>query len=374
LLTSAPTSHKLAQQLANVTDLQGLSWIHVDEVADDEAADYEVMTPDPYDLCYLQYTSGSTGEPRGVMVSHHNLIAQSLYLQRTFGFGPNDRGLNWLPLYHDLGLVLGVLQPLFSGFPLAQTDPLSFIKYPDRWLRAISEHGITFAGGPNFCFDLCLDLVDPSTLDGVDLSRWRMALNGSEPVRSRTMERFAARFSTLGWKRSTMHPAYGLAEFTLVATSKPPGTLPVEKDIDADALTRGEVQSALPTKRSVRAVSSGRIGPGTTVRIVDPESGIAVEPGRVGEIWVAGPCVTMGYWNRGEESEATFHARLSGDSRNYLRTGDLGFVDEGELFITGRKKDLIVVRGVNHYPQDIEQTVELADTAIRPHFVAAFSV
>lgn len=373
IFASGARAEGLRARLMEVAALRELAWLRVDEIPEAAARDWRPFSPDGESLCYLQYTSGSTGDPRGVMVSHGNLAAQCAYMVEAFGFTPEDRGLNWMPLYHDLGLIIGVLLPLYTGFPAALTDPLSFIKHPDRYLRAISDHRISFAGGPNFCFDLCMDVVRPGELEGIDLSCWAVALNGAEPLRARTLERFAERFGHLGWRAEAMQPTYGLAEFTLVVATSPRGAGPVVRTLDADALGQGEVQDAGERSRLHRAVSSGRPGPGCSVAVVDPDTGSPQGPGRVGEIWVNGPSIALGYWSRPELSEETFRARLPGDPRPWLRTGDLGFVEDGEVFITGRHKDVVIVAGANHYPQDIEETVEAAHPALRPHFSTVFA-
>lgn len=373
VLISSRIASRIQKQIDGVPELRALTYIQVDQIADQDADNYDVMTPDPHDLCYLQYTSGSTGSPRGVMVSHSNLTAVCATMQPMYKLGPGDHAINWMPLYHDLGLIIGHLLPLYCGIPSGLSDPLSFIKHPLRWLKAISDQRATFAGGPNFAFDLCLDAVDPAELEGIDLSCWKGAYNGAEPVRGRTIERFIETFSRHGFQATAMAPTYGLAEYTLVVTTKPMGSLSVMRELDANAFSRDEVRPALPGERSVQVVSCGRPGEGTTLKIVDQTTGQALEDGRVGEIWVSGPSIAQGYWNREEDSARIFRARLPGDPRPWLRTGDLGFIVDDELFITGRSKDVIIVFGANHYPQDIEETVQLSHDAIRPHFVAVFA-
>jgi acyl-CoA synthetase (AMP-forming)/AMP-acid ligase II len=353
----------------------GARWLEVDGVSEALAIAWEPHRPAPEDTCYLQYTSGSTSAPRGVVVSHQSLLAQGEILNGIMGFHEGDRALSWLPLFHDMGLILGLLQPLYTGFPVILTTPAAFIKDPARWLRALSAHQITYAGGPNFCYDLCVDTVDREALADIDLSRWSVALNAAEPVRARTLDRFAAWARPLGFRPEAMHPGYGLAEATLGVTAKPRGSLPVRRAVDPEALRAHRVEPPLPGGPSQELVSSGAPATDTALRIVDPEGPRALGPLWVGEIWVAGSAPAEGYLNRPDETEHSFRARLPGDPWAYLRTGDLGFVDEqGHLFITGRAKDLIIVRGRNHYPQDLEQTAEALHPCLRGHWVAAFAV
>ncbi|MCB9765466.1 MAG: fatty acyl-AMP ligase [Alphaproteobacteria bacterium] len=373
LLTSGGASRIIHSRMGESRTLRALHWIRVDEVGEAGADRWREDAPDPESLALLQYTSGSTGAPRGVMVRHGNMAHHCAMLQRAWAFTPRDHAISWLPLYHDMGLFLGPMVALYAGFPIGLTSPLAFVKHPDRWLRQIAARRATFSGGPNFCYDLCADVVDPTSLAGVDLSCWTRALNGAEPVRTSTLARFQEAFGPLGFAAETMCPAYGLAEVTLVATSTRPGALPTQRDVDPEALGQGF--AAPPTDGGARRLTaSGLPTPGVALRIVDPETGAACAPLAVGEVWLAGPSVTAGYWRRPDATARAFGGRLAGDDRTWLRTGDLGFVDEdGHLFITGRVKDVIVVCGRNHYPQDLEETAEGADPAVRPNFAAAFS-
>ncbi|MFM2247195.1 MAG: hypothetical protein RL071_3269 [Pseudomonadota bacterium] len=356
----------------------GAAWLEVDRIDEALAIAWEPHTPAPQDPCYLQYTSGSTSAPRGVVVSHQALLAQGEILAPIMGFHQGDRALSWLPLFHDMGLILGVLQPLYVGFPVILTTPAAFIKDPGRWLRAISTHRVSYAGGPNFCYDLCVDTVDPDSLDGIDLSCWTVALNAAEPVRARTIDRFVTWAGRFGFRAEGMHPGYGLAEATLGVTAKLRGTLPVRRAVDPEALRADRVEPPLADGPAQELVGSGFWASDTELRIVDcadPARPRALGPLQVGEIWVGGSGPADGYLHRWEETERTFRARLPGDPWAYLRTGDLGFVDErGQLFITGRTKDLIIVRGRNHYPQDLEQSAEELHPCLRAHWIAAFAV
>jgi len=380
-------------------DFPDLQWLLVDQVPDREAAAWQAHWPHTDSLCYLQYTSGSTGTPRGVMVHHAHLMYQGAYNEAGCGLDGRDRALSWLPLYHDMGLIVGALQALYTGIPLLLTTPAAVVMHPERWLRAISDHRISFAGAPNFVYDLCVDGVDPQALAGVDLSCWDVAFNAAEPIRAATVERFTRHLAPLGLPATAMCPAYGLAEATLAVSIKKRGTPAEVRPMCAQALKANRLQpvgdaapapaAGLDQQAGVSAgveaaaqattgpaplplVGSGRVLLQTAVRIVDPETGRALPQGHVGEIWVGGTGPAAGYWGRPQDTLESFGARLAGEDGPFMRTGDLGAFDEhGELYVTGRLKDVIIVAGKNHYPQDIEQTVELCDPALRVHAVAA---
>ncbi len=368
ILTSGPYAERIAGWLADISEVDA-AVERVDHIADAEAEAYAARRPSG-DLCYLQYTSGSTGDPRGVMIGHRNLMAHAADVERTFGFTAADRGVSWLPLFHDLGLVLGVLQPLYSGFPVMLGDPLSFVKHPDRWLRMLSAHRATYTAGPNFAYDLVLDAADPDQLAGVDLSSLTCMLACAEPLRARTIEAFTRRFAARGLRPEALCTGYGLAEATLVVSAERRENRPAMRTVDAEALSARRIEPTRDGRRSARLVGSGRIGVGVSVAIVDPETGAPLPDDRVGEVRVSSPGVSRGYWRRPAETAATF-----GDpaERRWLRTGDLGFLDGETLYITGRIKDVIIVNGANRAPQDIEESAERAHDAVRPNFVAAFA-
>jgi len=309
-------------------------------------------------LAFLQYTSGSTSTPKGVMVSHGNLVANEGMIQEAFRTGEASTVVSWLPLYHDMGLIGGLLHPLWVGAHCVLLSPLHFLQRPLRWLQAISRSGASVSGGPNFAYELCVRKVSPEEAAGLDLSGWQVAFNGAEPVRAEALERFAAKFAGSGFRSSAFFPCYGLAEATLLVSG---------------GRTLGEVEVFAEDER--QHVSCGGVPAGLDVRVVDPET-LQECSGTVGEVWVAGPSVAQGYWNRPEATAETFGARLEGRGPylRYLRTGDLGFARGGELYIAGRIKDLIVIRGRNLYPQDVEWTVERSHPAVRPGCGAAFSV
>jgi len=349
--------------------LSQLHWVATDLEVAGSPSPLAGFSHSPESLAYLQYTSGSTSEPKGVMICHANIMANSEEIRLGFRHSRESRSLSWLPHFHDMGLVDGILQPIYSGFPAVLMSPASFLQAPARWLQAISRYGITHSGGPNFAYDLCARRVDPDAR--VDLSTWAVAYNGAEPVRAETLERFAERFSACGFRRAAFYPAYGLAEATLKVSGGLPGAGPSLLQLSATALEAGRVEDD-PAGR--RLVGAGRPGASTRVVVVEPETGLPVLENQVGEIWVSGPGVALGYWGRDEETERTFGARLPGESGPFLRTGDLGFLRDGEIFVAGRLKDLIIIRGRNLYPQDVEATVEACDAALRPASGACFSV
>ena len=341
-------------------------------------------------LAFLQYTSGSTGTPKGVMLSHENLLHNSLRIMQAFEITRSQSGVFWLPSFHDMGLIGGILVPLYGGKFNVLMSPVAFLQKPLRWLQAISKYRATISGGPNFAYELCVRKTTPEQRAALDLSSWSLAFNGAEPVRAETIDAFCEAFAPAGFRREAFYPCYGLAESTLMVTGGMKFEPPVVRSFEAAAIESGTavVRPANATGAR-RLVGSGRELDGQDVLIVDPQSHEALPPGRVGEIWVSGPSVARGYWNRPDESHATFGGMLAQSDvvpssqgvakwrpnpGPYLRTGDLGFFDNGELFVTGRLKDLIIIRGRNHYPQDIEQAVELASPLVRAGSLAAFAV
>jgi acyl-CoA synthetase (AMP-forming)/AMP-acid ligase II/7-keto-8-aminopelargonate synthetase-like enzyme/acyl carrier protein len=327
-------------------------------------------------LAFLQYTSGSTGIPKGVMLNHGNLLHNSALIAYVFEHTRSGLGVFWLPSYHDMGLIGGILQPLFVGRPNILMSPMAFLQKPYRWLSAISRFRATTSGGPNFAYELCVEKIPPAQRVHLDLSSWQVAFNGAEPVRAETIERFTEAFAPYGFRREAFFPCYGLAEATLIVTGGYAKEPPVIRWFVAEALERGRavpVEAHAPGARPL--VGCGQSLPDQRVIIVDPESCRQLPEGHVGEIWVQGPSVAMGYWNRPEATAATFggYVRDTGEGP-FLRTGDLGFLHKGELFVTGRIKDVIILRGRNVYPQDIELTVQHAHPWLRADAGAAFTV
>jgi len=327
-------------------------------------------------LAYLQYTSGSTSTPKGVMITHRNVLHNSASIHQGFAHTPDSRALTWLPHFHDMGLIDGIIQPLYGGFPGILMSPASFLQQPLRWLEAITRFQITHTGGPNFAYDLCVRRVHREQRAELDLHSWRVAYNGAEPVRFETLERFANEFRECGFRREAFYPAYGLAEATLKVSGGASSEETVTCTVRSDALEQHHVVEAVSDEDNIRTiVGCGRAGLDTEIEIVDIETFTRCEANAVGEIWVHGPGVAAGYWNRPAETEATFHARLADAvEKTYLRTGDLGFIRDGELFVTGRVKDLIIIRGRNLYPHDIELAVEQCHEALRAGGGAAFSL
>jgi len=332
------------------------------------------------DLAFLQYTSGSTGTPKGVMVSHGNLVHNEQQIEQSFGTSGDAVVVGWLPLYHDMGLIGNVLNPLYLGYPCYLMAPIAFLQKPLRWLQAISKYKATISGGPNFAYDLCVRKISEQERETLDLSSWKLAYNGAEPVNPKTLEQFSGTFASAGFKREHFRPCYGLAEATLLASSEKYGTLARIYDVEAGELEKNIVKPAAAGSEDARSlVSCGTSWMGQDLRIVHPENSIECEDSEVGEIWIHGDSVAKGYWGREEVTAQTFHAKIASSTngsanKTYLRTGDLGFMQDGHLYVTGRLKDLIIIRGRNHYPQDIESTVEQSHEALEKGACAAFSL
>lgn len=355
-----------------VPELEHAWWAQVDELLaarPDASAEHAAKARH---IAFLQYTSGSTGVPKGVMVTHGALVHNVEMIGIAFGHDMQRRMACWLPMFHDMGLIGNLFHPLWVGGTALLMRPMTFLKRPSRWLQMISQYNANISGGPNFAYDLCARRVSEAECAGLDLSGWRIAFNGAEPVRVETLRAFAERFAPYGFDPVAWYPCYGLAEATLMVTGSRREVPPSRMMLDPDALQRGDV---LRSGTGRVLVSSGKTWLGRTLLIVDPDTGRPTEPGRIGEIWIGGPDLPPGYWNNPEATERTFAARLAGDSEGtYLRSGDLGFLSDGELYVTGRCKDLIIVDGRSHYPQDIEATVEKSHSAIRAGYAAAFPI
>jgi acyl-CoA synthetase (AMP-forming)/AMP-acid ligase II len=354
-----------------------MQWLIVDEPSDHSIGpDRAFPSPGPEDIAFLQYTSGSTSDPKGVMVTHGNLIENLEMIRLTLGNTRGSTYASWVPLYHDMGLILNVLQSLYLGALCVLLAPVTFIQRPLTWLRVIHDYRAEVAGAPNFAFDLCAQRFRADQVKGLDLSCWKLAFNAAEPVRADTIARFAATFAPYGFEPRAMYPLYGMAEATLLISSARRGSGPVIRTVSLKGFRRHQIAAADGNDDAHHVVGCGRNIIGQHLAIVDPQTRRRLEAERIGEVWVGGPHVCKGYWRNCEATKSTFQARIEGeDDRSWLRTGDLGFTDEaGELFITGRIKDVIIVRGINYYPQDIENTVYDSHPALRRHCGAAFSV
>ncbi|MCA9198945.1 MAG: aminotransferase class I/II-fold pyridoxal phosphate-dependent enzyme [Planctomycetales bacterium] len=356
--------------------LSKIDWLATDGIGDSELAASPAEI-DSDQLAILQYTSGSTGSPKGVMLTHANIMHNCSLINHAFQTNRHDIGGSWLPTYHDMGLIGGVVNPLYAGRPSMLMSPMMFLQKPIRWLRAISKYKVTISGGPNFAYDLCTKKISDDQLEGIDLSSWTLAFNGAEPVREETLSRFTERFGPYGFRKESFFPCYGMAETTLMVTGGRRSKAPVVRCFDGTLLDEGQVQTASEDgDRGRLVVGCGIRLPEEDILIVDPDTHTLCADRQVGEVWVHSKSVGVGYWDKPEITAETFQATLADapDGAHYLRTGDLGFFHRDELFVTGRLKDLIIVRGVNRYPQDIEMTVERADRRVRSGASAAFSV
>ncbi|MBT2418961.1 fatty acyl-AMP ligase [Streptomyces sp. ISL-22] len=363
----------LAGLAEHLPELADLTCVATEDIPDEAAGSWREPDLTADSVAFLQYTSGSTSAPKGVVVTHGNLLDNERVLTDSMGHTPeaiaeygHEMFVSWLPVYHDMGLIGPVLNTVYLGTTATLFSPLHFLQQPQRWLTAVTRYRPHTTGGPNFGYELCLRHATPALLDTLDLSSWRVAANGAEPVRAATLRRFTGTFAPAGFRPEAHHPCYGLAEATLMVTGSTVRTAPTLLDAADTGPHAGRADAA--------AVSCGRPGAGVTVVIADPERHEELPEGETGEIWVRGASVAKGYWRNALATRETFRATLTGHEGRFLRTGDLGFLRAGELFVTGRLKDLLVVDGRNHYPQDLELTAEMAHPALRPGCTAAFSV
>lgn len=372
VLTTRGVLERLKPLLPAHLEVAQLPWVSTPDLPD---AAWSGSSASHDQVAFLQYTSGSTSAPKGVMITHGNLMAHMEILRLAIPLPPNSTNVCWLPVYHDLGLIGFVLYQVFCGTTAALMSPIEFLQRPFLWLQAISRYRTVCSGGPNFAYELCLHRITPAERATLDLSSWEMALNGAEPVRPETIERFAAAFGPCGFRREAVFPGYGLAENTLMVSLSVRLTPPVIKRVSVAALEQNRAVpvtgEATPSKA---IVACGPVWGDQKVLIVHPEHRTPLAEGEVGEIWVAGPCVARGYWQNPVATEYSFRATLVTGEGPFLRTGDLGCFLEGHLYVTGRLKDMMIIRGRNIYPQDIERTVEGCSRAVMPTCVAAFSV
>lgn len=372
------STESVAEQLSNTDfheDLEGVtilgtdspslrdvdSWVHPKSLSGNS-------------LAILQYTSGSTGSPKGVMLTHQNVLANCELILAAFEPERSYCGMAWLPAYHDMGLVGGILQPLYTGRPATLMSPMTFLQRPAKWLQTLSREKIEISGGPNFGYQLCIDKISDEELVGVDLSHWRIAFNGAEPIRPKTLDAFVERFAPYGFRRDAFLPCYGMAETTLLVTGGPREGRPVTTTFDGSMLDQKKAVADEKCEHPRTLVGCGQVISGEVVEIVSPDTLEVLPPGEIGEIWIQSPSVGQGYWQALRATEKTFRGTTADGRGPFLRSGDLGFLHDGQLYISGRLKDMIIVRGVNRYPQDIEQTVEAASDAVQAGSVAAFAM
>ncbi|MHC5779062.1 condensation domain-containing protein [Nostoc sp.] len=375
-LTTTAMLPTLQSILTLLTKQGNFHWLTTDNIAQGIEDSWQQPAINGDTLAFLQYTSGSTGTPKGVMLSHGNLLHNAAVTYQLMEHSPSSKFVSWLPVYHDMGLIGGILQPLYGGFPCILMSPASFLQRPYRWLQAISHYKGTTSGGPNFAYEQCVQRITQEQKETLDLSSWSVAFNGAEPVRQDTLEQFAITFAECGFRPEAFYPCYGMAEATLIVSGGFKTALAQVKTVDKSALSQNQIVEATIQNQDIQSfVSCGETIPQQQIVIVNPETLTRCSSDEVGEIWVSGPSVGQGYWNRPLETEQTFHAYLKDTGeRPFLRTGDLGFLHNEELFITGRAKDLIIIRGRNLYPQDIELTVEHSHLLLRSGSGAAFSV
>jgi 8-amino-7-oxononanoate synthase len=371
-LVHAALAARLESWLALGEVTPDVAWLDVSAISDGEQV-AAPATPAPSELAMLQYTSGSTGDPRGVMLTHANLMHNSAVIHRVSAHQPGDHGVFWLPPFHDMGLIGGILQPVYAGLSAALMAPATFLQRPLRWLEAMSRYRATTSGAPNFAYDLCVDRTSPEERAELDLSAWRTSFNGAEPVRVQTMTRFTEAFAASGLRADVILPCYGLAETTLFVSGGPAQRRGSTITTSRRALEKGAFAAPSDGRDTVRLAASGAPACEHDVRIVDPDSLRQVQDDTIGEIWVSSDSVAQGYWGRPEVTAASFDARLDGSSASFLRTGDLGAIRDGQLVVTGRLKDVIILQGRNVYPHDLEQAAEQSHPHLRPGFSAAFS-
>lgn len=375
VLATANILSQLEEYRETIREFQGVKCIdikNIDFQLADSWQDSQITTDA---LAYLQYTSGSTSTPKGVMLTHRNVVFHCDYIQQVCEYTDTSISITWLPYFHDYGLVEGILEPLYNGTPCYIMSPFAFMKRPLNWLKAISHYQATHTQAPNFAYDQCVRRINPEQVALLDLKNWRSAGNGAEPINPKVLHNFYETYASCGFRWNACCPAYGLAEATLMVSCCSPTLDPKIGYFEAEALTNNKVVEASDEKLARAITSCGLIVPETKVVIVNTDTLKQCRPDQVGEIWVSSPSVAEGYWQRADATQETFCAYLADTEEGpFLRTGDLGFIKDGELYISSRIKDLIIIGGTNHYPQDIEWNVEQSHPALRPNSSAAFSI
>lgn len=373
VLTTASLLAAIETGFEYAPELQKIRWLATDNLPDEALTDWKQPPLAGSYLAYLQYTSGSTSKPKGVMVSHENIISNCEYARQVWDYQPDSISVHWMPYFHDYGLMDGIIAPLYNGIMVSLMSPLDFLKNPLFWLQTISRFKATHSAGPNFSYDLCVQRFSPEKCLGLDLSSWRMAANAAEPIRKDTLDKFAKTYAPYGFHKDNFYPSYGLAEATLVVSARPSPTF---CQVSISAYEQNLiVETNIEQRDSRTIVGCGQVLLDMKVAIVDPKKLTKCAPNEVGEVWISHSCVTQGYWQHPEETKQTFQAYLADTGEGpFLRTGDLGFLKGNELFITGRYKDLIIINGRNYYPQDIEFSVEKSHPTIRLGCTAAFAL
>ena len=375
ILSTLETIDLLEPIIKDHGEIKDIAWLATEKTPNDEAENWIMPDISKDSLAFLQYTSGSTSTPKGVMVSHGNVLYNSKMIREAFQNSAADIMFSWLPAYHDMGLIGGIIHPMYLGATGVLMSPLHFLQRPFRWLQAISRYKVTVSGSPNFGYEWCLKRVKSSQHESLDLSSWRLAYNGAEPVRSETLRTFYDTFADCGFQSEAFYPCYGLAEATLFVSGGYAAESPSMIRINRDELLKNYQKYDSGGERMTDFVSCGFSWLDQGIAIVDPETRQECETGKVGEVWISGPNIAQGYWRNSQATGETFNAFIDNANRGpYMRTGDLGFIQDGELYIASRLKDLIIIDGLNHYPQDIEATVEKSHPGIREGFAVAFSI
>lgn len=374
VIMSSSFIEAMAKDLFINEEQKELKWLSTDKIQNSLATKWKEPKINKNSLAFLQYTSGSTSDPRGVMLTHENLLCNLQLIEKELPKTKHRQGVAWLPPYHDMGLIGGILQPMQANFPVVLMSPIDFLIEPFVWLKAVAKYKATLSGGPNFAYELCLKRITSEQKKTLDLSSWNIAANGAEPIRHDTMEKFADAFAECGFKKTAFFPCYGLAEATLYVCGSSKAKSWESINVDTKALENGLVKKPLTNQSSRTLVSSGNPLNDQELLIVDKDKKIRLKENMVGEIWYRHPSVAQGYFNQPEKTKETFGAYLANKEGPFLRTGDLGFINKNELYITGRAKDAIIIRGRNLYPQDIEKTVEESHNNIRFGCIAAFAI